>query len=109
MVINVKMVLSLLEKFNQAPKIAFREVGEPEDQKQGGQGEGGEEDQHDLHTEDHNRAQEDVAEYPQRTEVQDGDLRGLRLETLNKKLLGKTNHSSPAAGRTLPIFFQEDH
>ena len=46
MVINVKMVLSLLKKFNQAPKIAFREVGEPEDQKQGGQGEGGEEDQH---------------------------------------------------------------
>ena len=71
------------------------------DEEQGGLGEGGEEDQHDLHAEDHNRAQEDVAEYPQRTKVQDGDLRGLRLETLNKKLLGKTNHSSLATGCTL--------
>ena len=47
------------------------------DEEQGGLGEGGEEDQHDLHAEDHNRAQEDVAEYPRRTEVQDGDLPGL--------------------------------
>ena len=101
MVVNVKMVLSLLKNINLAPKIVFRyvdniktfeghqvglEVGEREDEEQGGLGEGGEEDHHDLHAEDHNRAQEDVAEYPRRTEVQDGDLQGLRRNSPHLRL-----------------------
>ena len=88
-VVNVKMVLSLLENINLAPKIVFRyvddiktfeghqvglEVGEWEDEVQRGLGEGGEGDQHDSHAEDRNRAQEDARECPQRTEVRDGDL-----------------------------------
>ena len=57
-----------------------------EDEEQGGLGEGGEEDQHDLHAEDNNRAQEDVAEYSRRTEVQDGDLQGLRRNSPHLRL-----------------------